>query len=1250
MGRVIRLLVSGFCLAGAIFAQGLTSVSGVVTDPSGATIPAAKISLVNADTAARREAQSDAQGRYTFVQVQPGTYNITSIASGFNDEQITGVRLLVNSPATVDISMKVGPAVATSVAVTAEAALVNTEDATLGNAIGGQVITQLPFESRNVVGLLAVQPGVVYLGETDPGKLNDPRSGSVDGGKTDQGNVTLDGVDVNDQQNRASFTSVLRVTLDSVQEFRTTTTNAGAELGHASGAQVALVTRSGTNLVHGTMYEYLRNTATSANSFFNNAARVPRPQLNRNVYGAAIGGPIKKDKLFYFLNYEGRKDASAQSVLRTVPTDTFRQGTVLYGALNGSVQTMTPAQIAQVSPGGVDQAVLDYLQKYPHPNDFTTGDGLNIAGYRFNASEPLRYNTYIAKFDYQFNTKNTFFIRGNLQNDNYANGAPQFPGGPPTGVYLNNGKGIATGLTTIISPSLVSTFRYGFTRGGTETTGVLSASYSDPTYGSISTLYGTTTGRVNVIPTNDIHEDLVWTKGAHTVSFGGEVLLINNHFSTNANSFSNAQGDGLYLAGDGDSLLPADARISNTTIQNIATLTGFLTKNTLNINYDINGNILPLGTTVNRIFGEKHYDVYIQDAWKARRGLTISLGLRTGLNPAIEELNGYNVNSTVPTANWFGARTTLAANGQSALLAGPVTYDLVNKVGRGLYPFMTTWAPRVAIAYSPQGKSGLSQFLFGGPDRTSIHVGWGIFYDAFGQGLVNSFSSAVGFATSVASQPGAPIGEPTPRFTGFYELPPLTAFPTPPPGGFPQTFANGSLLQARSLDDSLRAPYTENFNFSVQRQLKGGFTVQASYVNRESHRSLIGEDMATPTDLVDKASGMDYYQAVAALAPYVYAKAPASSVPAVSFWENMYPAAAGNGLTATQNIYNNAYRTHPGDWTTSLLAIDKPISASAAAAAPFTGCNAAGVLTSTQLPCGRLGPYSMYSPQFIALMAFRSIGAGNYNGLHVTVRKAFSQGYQFDFNYTWSKCEDLGSSPETIPSTTGSNIGQGVTGAGSKSIIQPYNQSIMKAVCDYDATHVFSGLGVANLPFGEGRALLNTTNKLVNGIFGGWQVTGVLTAASGFPVSVANGGVYPTEWNYSGYATQTGIVPAPSTTENAPSASPNQKGGPNVFANPALAYAAYSQTPAGQIGQRNGIRGQGPFSIDTGLAKTFKLFTFKDQPHTLQFRAEGFNISNSVRFDAGSASFNIGNQSKFGQYTQTFGSPRVFQFSARYQF
>jgi hypothetical protein len=1236
VGKVYRLAVVYLVLAAAVFGQALSSVGGTVKDPSGAVVPTAKISLVNQDTGAERTTVSDARGRYELSQVQPGTYRLRAESPGFSNLVINDIHLLVNSPATVELVFEKVGTVATSVSVSSEATQINTEDASLGNAVGGKVITELPFESRNVVGLLAIQPGVTFLGEPgDTGNL-DARSGAVDGGKPDQGNVTLDGVDVNDQQNRTAFTSVLRVTLDSVQEFRTITTNAGAEFGHSSGAQVSLITKGGTNIVHGAAYEYIRNTDTSANSFFNNASGVPVAKLNRNVYGAAVGGPIKKDKLFYFVNYEGRKDASAATVTRTVPTATFRQGSVMYGTTSGTEATMTPAQIQAVDPAGigVDQAVLSYLQQFPLPNATNVGDGVNTAGYLFNASEPLRFNTYIAKVDYQLNANNTVYVRANLQNDNYASGAPEFPGQPATGVYLNNSKGMATGITTVLNSSMVNTFRYGFTREGVQTTGVLTSSYADPSYGSVSTLYGTSTGNTSIIPVNDIHDDLVWTKGAHSIKFGTEFLLLHNNYTTYSNSYSTANGDGLYLAGDGDSLLPANAKVSNTTIQNIATLIGDLTKNILKANYGLNGSPLPLGSPVARSFGEQHYDTYIQDTWKATKGLTVSAGLRLGLNPAIGEVNGFNVDTNTPVAVWLADRIALANTGQSQALAGNLSYNLASSTGRGLYPFQVDWAPRAAVAYSPQGTSGLAKLLFGGPDKTSIRAGWGIYYDAFGEGLEKQLSTAVGFSTSVQTGPGQPIGSPTQRFTGFYNIP-LSAFPAAPAGGFPQTPVPGGLAQATTLDDGLKSPYTENLEVSIQRQLKGGFMVQAAYVNRLSHRSLIGEDMATPTNLVDPTSGQTYYQAVAALAQYVYAKTPVAQVPTIPFWQNLWGSAAGNGYTATQNVYLDAYSKHTGDWTTALLAVDNPISATAAASAPFSGCNAAGTLTSTQLPCSKLGGNSMFNSQFAALVGFRSIGGGNYNGLHVTVRKTFSRDYQFDFNYTYSKCIDLSS-------------GQESAGSSSGFILNPYDQNQNRGVCNYDETSLFSALAVAHLPFGQGKMLLNTSNKFVNGVFAGWSINSVFTAGTGFPMSVTNGGVYPTEWNSSGYATQVGIVPSEKTTLNAPSATAGQAGGPNLFANPYLAFAAYAQTPAGQTGQRNGIRGEGPFSLDLGLSKRFHLFNFHDQPHSIAFRAESFNTTNTVRFDA--ANLNIANQNTFGKYTSTLGSPRVFQFSARYEF
>jgi hypothetical protein len=342
------------------------------------------------------------------------------------------------------------------------------------------------------------------------------------------------------------------------------------------------------------------------------------------------------------------------------------------------------------------------------------------------------------------------------------------------------------------------------------------------------------------------------------------------------------------------------------------------------------------------------------------------------------------------------------------------------------------------------------------------------------------------------------------------------------------------------------------------------------------------------------------------------ANAPVGDVPKVAFWENLWPGAAAGGLTATQNIYKQFVTAH-GDYTTTLRNLD-------------VFCTPA---------CSKLGPYALWSQQYVTVQAQRSLGNGNYNGLAWTIRKRFSQGYQFDFNYTWSKSEDLQSSRET---DGGSTIGN------------PWIRDQNKAVSDYDLTRVASALAVLELPFGKGKPLLGNANSLMNGVVGGWQLSGIFRNTSGFVQSVANGVGYPTTWNSVRYATQTGPSPVQETQKNAPSATKGGASGPNMFADPAAAFAAYSPTLAGFIGQRNGIRGDGVFTIDLSLGKRFNLYKVGDQQHTLQFRAEGFNMTNSVRFDIKSASLDNNNQARFGKYTQTLTTPRVFQFSARYEF
>lgn len=212
----------------------------------------------------------------------------------------------------------------------------------------------------------------------------------------------------------------------------------------------------------------------------------------------------------------------------------------------------------------------------------------------------------------------------------------------------------------------------------------------------------------------------------------------------------------------------------------------------------------------------------------------------------------------------------------------------------------------------------MARWLFGGPDRSSIRFKFRIFYDAFGEGLERDFVNNVGFSTEIQSQPGQLIAT-VPRFTGL-NSPPISAFPAAPAGGFPQQ-APPVDLQSKTIDDQLKAPYTMNWNLSYGRQFDGGFYLQIAGVHREAIHSLIGEDFAQMTNLKDPASGMTYYQAVAAMVPYVFAGTPPNQVPNIPFWHDMWPGAAGNGLTATQGVYTQ-YLASGGDWTTALLNVD----------------------------------------------------------------------------------------------------------------------------------------------------------------------------------------------------------------------------------------------------------------------------------------------------------------------------------------
>src|SRR5918911_4298798 len=544
-GLLFLLLSYGTALA----QTGSSSVRGTVVDQQGNVVGGATVTLTSPEKNFSRTQTTTESGGYLFNTVPPGAYRLEVEAKGFKKAVLADVQARVDTPLEVNVPLEVGD-ITEAISISAgETAPLNTTDATIGNTFESRRIQELPLNARNVVGLLSLQPGVT-------------RAGAVNGGRADQSNITLDGVDVNEQQRGVdvvtdeAFASVLRVTPDSVQEFRVITTNPNAEQGRSSGAQVSLVTRSGTNQFHGVLYEYHRNTVTTANDFFNNKAGVPRPQLLRNIFGAIIGGPIKGTRAFFFSPYEGFREATAASVVRTVPLpETLGQGLVRYVTSSTTAGTpcpiasqpsrrcvsLTPAQInaAYIAANGVSPgvstaalAVLADAARRDPANDTTTGDGVNTGGFRFNARTPAQFDTHTAKLDFNLTDRQTLFVRGNYHND-LVGIAPQFPDVPAPKIW-NHPKGLVIAHTWTVSKSLVNNARYGLTRlaftqlGDSNVNRVSFRFIFDPV--PTRTLNRTT-------PVHNFVDDVSWFRESHNFQFGANLRLIKNTRSTFANSF-----------------------------------------------------------------------------------------------------------------------------------------------------------------------------------------------------------------------------------------------------------------------------------------------------------------------------------------------------------------------------------------------------------------------------------------------------------------------------------------------------------------------------------------------------------------------------------------------------------------------------------------------------------------------------------------------------------------------------------------
>jgi hypothetical protein len=973
--RAIWMFATLAILATLATAQSTSQLNGSVADSTGAKVSGAKITLTDAATGLQRSTTSNEAGLYQFLEVPPGNYRLDATATGFAAYLAPKVTLIVKTPSTVNIQFHVA-GVATTVNVEAEAPLINRTDASLGNTVEQNQIAELPIADRNVVQLLSLQPGVAYLGnQLDESK--DTRSGAVNGMRSDQSNVTLDGIGVNDQNNGYAFTSVLNVPPDSVQEFRVTTANANADSGYSSGAQVALATKSGTNNFHGSVYEYNRNTVFSANDPFLKNAQLTSgeankaPKLLRNVFGATVGGPIMKNRLFFFANYEGRRDAQGTSVLRTVPSATLRAGNLVYlcddptqcpgGTVNGvsGVQpgyyALGPDQIKAMDPLhiGISPAVMSLLQQYPGANE-NAGDGSNTLGYRFSSNADSSFNTYIARLDYHItsNGSQTLFARGEAQNFKQP-GQQQFPGQSASTTLLDDSKGLTIGLTSLISPRLINDFRWGFVRQGGNNEGVS----QDPAVllDGIDSLVPFTRSIIPIVPVNQFSETLNWTHKNHTFEFGADLFFIRNNHTSYANSFSDVRTNAVYLntggiAGTSSPLDPANNGFPavngnfGPNYDSAATIAmGIFPEGDGHYNFARDGSALPQGAPINRRYAVNDYEFYGQDTWRATPRLTITYGLRWVLEAPPYETNGYQVAPCVQAASggctnqnaadWFNKTGSLAASGQPANDAGEISFILGGPKNHG--PGLWNWdrknfSPRIAVAWSPDTGEGWVSKILGKRDQFSVRGGYSIMYDHFGIPIVNSFdqNGSFGLSTILGNPAGVVSPGNAPRFTcltpgtsGQSCLPPPCAsindpgclFGPAPTGGFPYTPGNTTFAINWGLDQNMKTPYTHVFNFSIARQLSSRSSLQIAYVGSVGRRLPLQVDLAMPTDMTDPASNTKYFQAATMLSKAAAAGTDVNQVQPVPFFENIFPGWAGPAVQNAVGMNNKTPSNPSGD-------------------------------------------------------------------------------------------------------------------------------------------------------------------------------------------------------------------------------------------------------------------------------------------------------------------------------------------------
>lgn len=1189
----------------AIAQTGTSRITGTVRDASEALVPGATVTATNEATGLSYTQVTTEAGLYAFPALPVGSYTIKAELPGFKVAQKTGNILEVNTPLVVDLVLEIGE-VSEVVSVEGGYERLQSTSATIGNVVEQKVIQELPLNGRNPLALITLEPGVVQRSSGAAG------SGiHVNGSRDRAFNVTVDGIEANESSVPNPMSNLFRLNPDNVQEYKVTTNNATPEEGRNSGATISVATRGGTNDFHGTLFEFARNTALNSNEWFANAQGTPKPEIKLHQYGFEVGGPIRKNKTFFFASWQGQNVKFSQPIDQTfgipilyspaalsgnyryfvadpktpfqIDGQTITRNSPLLvdpktGQLKAGVRTCTCAtdtncvasyNIFANDPQkiGLDPVIGKLFQSYPQPNSYAFGDGLNTAAFLWN---PPTRNTgphYMVRLDHSFDEKNSVFGRF-LYADQYTrdgdplNGRPQvFPGFPPLGEVFRDTENLAVSYRRVFSPRVVNEFTMGYARFQfLFTQGEANPAFPDIppfTFNNVNRPFINTPRTFRAVTTPQFLDNLSIVTGSHVLRMG-----VNLRFYQHNDQRGQPGGVNVTPSLSFSASVRPPAGFNTPTVAT-SSRTGINSTDNSRLLGTIN-DLLGIPARLSQVFlGELTGDVFLP--FRTGNGVTLwAEGHR------LQQYNFYFQDEWKLrqdlTFNWgvrVEANTPPTESGDRVFIS-----DKPVDGSQGLVSFVKaeTWfdrtnigvGPRVAFAWSP-----------GGSRKTVVRVGYGLAFDPISSfqvtavagkvpGLVTSCSSTVVGATTPGCQaaPNLRIGQGFPA-----ELAPPTtkpsAFLTPPL----QTRTNAPLLTV--FEPEMQMPTVHQWNLSIQRELPHGFVAQAAYVGRRGTRLLrsydinqINADGILDSFLLMQANLGKGCRPDGTGCP---TGATSSRIPLVT--SGILTAAFVNSTTTINDLTVNA------------------------------AGNFAGRVEQTTL-AAKLRP----NQQFDRITYIDAGGDSYYHSGQFTLRRRFERGLLFGLAYTYGKSID-----NMSPDPVGAASGGGLSTTTSRAPVDIRNWRGERARSDFDRRHLLSVHSIWELPAGKGRSFGAGWPGVLNAIVGGWSINGIFSYMSGEPFSVTSGTLTSNAAHQS-RAQLVGAKPKPELQEipNVP--------GPVLFKD----SSAFRIPDPGKNGDgRNLFEAPGYWNIDIGIGKKFDI----TESMKLQFRTEMFNAFNHPNFD-----------------------------------